>query len=387
VQQQVLDALGALIARYGAAPFVSAPIVEPSERFFPEGFATGSMEGLEQVVRRLVDYGGLSGMRVQITRARASSGPTDPKPRPPWASRGEPAWLEGLADGLLLFAVEQEQMGKDEALGGVLAREVARAFRAQRELGDGPYRATEDDEEASEEQIDLTAVYLGLGVIASYSQRWYRYINIGARAKVALERVTALPPETLAFAIAAQAVARGISPEEQDRLAGMLQRDHTGGFRAACAHLTGASLAMLGLPPREEWPAPREPGQPLPESVVEVREPRARPSGRPVFRVAQDAAMSGAASGGVLSLIPTVVAGVLLHSSFVFLFLGVGVVAGVIRGRKRRWDVCSSCAARIPEGVEVCAGCGGVVSGRIDHRDDRLAAEERLAEKKDADET
>src|SRR5262249_31061492 len=64
-QDWLLERLGELIAARGYATFVTAPILEPSDRFFPDEFSP-DVRGIYILARRMLTYAGLGQLDVQV---------------------------------------------------------------------------------------------------------------------------------------------------------------------------------------------------------------------------------------------------------------------------------------------------------------------------------
>jgi len=93
---------------------------------------------------------------------------------------------------------------------------------------------------------------------------------------------------------------------------------------------------------------------------------------RPAWRTATGAVVGAALAIPAYSLV-TLVGSLVVVAG--------GIALGHRLDRRRIVDRCceSDCGAIIPRDAAHCPDCGGTVSGRIAHRDERLAARERLA--------
>lgn len=106
---------------------------------------------------------------------------------------------------------------------------------------------------------------------------------------------------------------------------------------------------------------------------------------RPVFRVRGNRAQRGAFIGSVVGLGAGVGLGALMGAGPIVpvgLFLA-GLTLGGGLGARQRADTCSdpACGERLPETATHCPKCGGLLRGDIAHGNERLAAEEALAER------
>ena len=151
-------------------------------------------------------------------------------------------------------------------------------------------------------------------------------------------------------------------------------------------------LRRLGLPDPSTWPAPVAPEavlRPLPPppeiddwTESEDEEPVSN-AGRPVFRVPEEhVILSTVLPGWIAATAGMLITGVLFDSmSGAFAGFG-GAAIGFWVGLQRRCDICSDpeCRTKIPPADVTCPGCGGTVAGRIKSANERLEAEEKLAE-------
>ena len=145
--------------------------------------------------------------------------------------------------------------------------------------------------------------------------------------------------------------------------------------------------AAAGVDPERAAPAsplvPAEDGAPasplaLPEDDS-LGLPLAPPREHPVFRYREHAGWSYALLA-MFFLAPCAAARSLAHGDLALGFAAwIGLILlGYAFGRGRGADKCSTCNRELALEAERCAGCGGVVRGRIKNRDQRLAAEEAL---------
>jgi hypothetical protein len=389
-QAYLIRELTSLVHARGFAPFVSAPLLEPRPEHFPDPWR-GDELGVARLARRLLTYAGLPDLKVEVelfeseveiekvgTDGRASS----------WSHRGAAAWFAGIDHGRCLFGADARKLATPDVLVGVMAHEVAHAFRHQHELA-------LSKREVEEPLTDLTTIYLGFGVLTTNGS--YRYRQGGelmgayTRTEWSHQSLGYLTPQAMSFLLAVQAVARGSSPGECRRIAGMLEANQASYFKTACKGLDRAALLeQMKLPPPSEWPPAAVPrplpfdttGDPPPPDPIkqEVVALRGRNEGLAVFRVAETSAPLFTAIGIALGIIPTVLLAWLVSGWLAAaVFTGV-VVATRTVGKGRHRDRCSEpdCSALLPPDAERCAGCGGKISGRIAHQNERLDARERL---------
>jgi hypothetical protein len=391
-QTWLLDQLRDLIARRGYETFVNAPILEPSDAYFPDPFSHDT-RGIYVLARRLLSYAGLGHLDVHVQVF--PDGALDPT----HDGRETVAWFGGIVDERCLFGANLRLLQNLEPLPGAMAHEVAHAFRAFHQL--------QTPDSAEEELLtDLTTIYLGFGVLTTNTSYIYRasshLVGYTAVTKWAQQRYGYLPPQALSFVLAAQAVARQLTSRSRGRLAALLESNQAEYFRAAVKHLSAADGELarrLCIPPRETWPPAPELGElvkplenvPAPHSfealpVQPKPDPREANRGRRVFRVTATHALRDAV---LFTLATGLTAGVLApalgsggRSFWPWLLVPVGLALGWLNGRATPRNYCSDpeCAASLPPDVTLCSGCGGTVAGDISRPKDRLAAEDRLRE-------
>lgn len=164
-QAHLLSCMRVLIERWGAEAYLTAPILEPTDRDFPDTFAPG-LKGVRTVARRMASYAGLGGVGVDVM------GKPDADPDPLVHSE------------IVLSRVERHEIelavvepGRPEDLPIILAQEIARAFLALRAPAhlnaDHPYRTPElepdeGSDDANELEVTVTAMYLGFGLLVAY---------------------------------------------------------------------------------------------------------------------------------------------------------------------------------------------------------------------------
>jgi hypothetical protein len=306
-----------------------------------------------------------------------------------WTHRGAAAWFAGIEEGRCLFGADARKLATPDLLAGVMAHEVAHAYRRA-------HRLEVADRQVEEPLTDLTTVFLGFGLLTTNAS--YRFRKQGellgayTRTEWSHEGLGYLSPQEMSFLLAAQAVLRGLPPGERRRIAGLLETNQAAFFKAACAKLDrDALIERLGRPPPSEWPPVVAPApRPFPTgddpplsdpAQEEVHALRTRFEGLPVFRVGETSAGLYTAIFGGLGLGAGVLAGTAIPW-WGATVIGAGLLlGGRAAGKRRRRDRCSEWECRwvIPAESVLCPGCGGTISGRIAHPDDRLEARERLA--------
>lgn len=389
-QEWLVESLAELIRQRGWETFALAPLVEASPRFFPEAEGR-AFYVLERATRRLLQYAGLGYLDVSLEVVDDPDDGADGE-----AFDGVGAVLKDLDKGRCVFQVSADQPNAADFLAGSMAHGVAQVYRQTHGIAGDP-----DDEGLL---TDITAVYLGFGILSTNNALHYRTAGDVVGPFLITEWSAArggfLSPQALAFLLAIQAKIR-FGRQARRRLSGSLEPNQNRCFQAALDLFDRdfeAVRSRLIMPEREMWPAAREPEEslrPLPalseSDLPDVTFGAALPqlnAGRPVFRVRRSHALSLGLLGGVLAAFVQ-----LTHPEFALppeiprslipeWFLPIlGLATGLLLGSQQHFDVCSDpeCDTRLDTESVNCPGCGGTLSGRIRHRNERLKAEERLA--------
>lgn len=410
-QEWLLDGLRDLAALQGVERLLTTTILEPSRTFFPDLW-TPDADGVLTLTRRILRYAGLSHLRVALwVDAYATRvGAIDPLNDRSHGREGTAAWFAGIVDGTCLFGLDEARLDDAESVAGVLAHEVAHAWREH-------HAARVNDRAVEEELTDLTTIYLGFGVLTTNNTLRHRSRGVMRGGAVYHEwsrsQAGYLPPQAMSFLLAAQCIARGMSASDRRALKRHLEPTQAEAFDAAweAIHQRHGDLSdRLALPPREAWPEPEDPLQwtgPLEETDspwadLDVCE---RPTHRRAVGVV--APPTGAAHCGPLAarahvlppaptaepeappeeytrpLAPRHVrswAPFAALAGFGLVFFGVrfvlgdsapipwpwllgGTLVGGVAGRLVRRDQCGAfrCRTPIARDETVCAGCGALV--------------------------
>jgi hypothetical protein len=272
------------------------------------------------------------------------------------------ATFHGITDEVCVFGIDVNHMQDDELLVSAMCHEVAHAFREKH----GLVVVTRDVEERL---TDLTAIFLGFGVLTTNAA--YRYRSTGGAdwLRVTASGVGYLSPAEQAFLLAVQAVVRAKSGERA-ALAKHLETEQRALFLRAVDELKprrAALLTELGIPPPGLWPPARELA-PLVGALHFGRDrdhdpmppvPRGKNAGVDVFRVRRDRKVLWMAGLAVPGMAVVRIAG-----------YGAGVFAGVVIvlaaigflvGRRHVQYRCSdqACRAPLPHHEARCPRCGG----------------------------
>lgn len=388
----LLEQLAALVKARGVGPLATAPLVEPTPEFFPDPWAGGEAS-VRRLARRLLRYAGIEGMPVAVTVVDEGTAPA--------AGTGGVAF-EGLRQGTLAFAVQSVTLRDPLILVPAMARAVAEAYRRVHRLPMGT-------ESQQPRLVDVTAVYLGFGLLTANAALrmggsgggW------GRQSTRTRTRLGVLDPQSVAFLLAVLLHVRGVKGKELRAVLRKLGANPAAFVRAAEPVLEGLQppvAEQLGLPAREQWPPAPElavltalmPGEAEAEAAApEERKDQDRGvqgmnAGRPVFRVERSKALRLAK----MLALPTVMLGMLAgrvqipgieqlpiwQAGAAAAVLGVlGLAVGRLMPDRR----CSEpkCGQALDAALTECPRCGGTIMGVIHHPRERLAAEEALARK------
>ena len=245
-------ALETLIARRGEERFLTAPLVVPDDRCFPDRW-TPDAAGVAALARRLLAYAGLERLRVSIEmfeneRDIHEIGLDGTASK--WSHAGAAAWFAGIDGDTCLFGAERDKLGDPLGLVAAMAHETAHAFRRV-------HRLEIADHDVEERLTDVTTVYLGFGVLTTAASARYitkSHDNLGS--SYSHQQQGYLAPAEMAFLLGAQLVLRGHDTKTVRSVARLLPANQAASLRAAVAAIDRATIAdLLGLaaipaPPR-----------------------------------------------------------------------------------------------------------------------------------------
>jgi hypothetical protein len=383
-QEWLLRELGAIFRARGSEQFIQAPIVEPTPEYFPDP-VDSLAAGLDRVTRRLLQYAGLGGLDVELRSFRGGQSKTT---RRGTHCRRIAGCFLGIEDGCCRFGINVDLPPEIEDLAGVMAHEVAHAYRAYHQL-------CPDDNEMEELLTDVTTAFLGFGILSVNNS--YRFRKSGSLIGAwgwSTSATGYLPPQAHCFLLACQMVARGLEPGFRRGIYRHLETNQAAFLKAAVKHLEEAKAALtvtLGLPPLETLPpargledilTPLKPYTPAEGPPAETEAPGSWNRGRPVFRLRESKMLEVCTFITLLMGALGCVVTFMLFRSWLGLipFTLVGLALGVRQGRRTRRDVCSdsSCKTVLDPASTECPKCGGTIMGRIAHADERLEMEERI---------
>jgi hypothetical protein len=393
-REWVLESLRELIEQRGLGPLLAHPLVEPSDEFYPDPWSQDG-DGVWRLAQRTLWYADLDALDAVIRLVK----PTD---MPDEKTLG---LFAGIEERRCNFTVSLELVDAPERLVAVLAHECAHAYREFHGLG----RKVRLAEEAL---TDLTAVYLGFGVLtlnASYRYRaWGEMRGFEAVTRWTHETQGYLSPQVLAFALATVVVIRDLDPAARDRILERLEPNQRAYLKKALAHLgerRAELLERLRIPPASEWPAPDQAKERQTRQLTRAplvghdetrrsQAPAPPPNqGQAVFRIRRGRGVEWALRGfGVgLALFIAMCIWTSVPGLGVLLW-GIIIAISAGYGADKTYDVCSDpeCNEVLSPEAKLCQGCGGTIAGRINAKTQRQQFEAKQAaeaEEDDADES
>lgn len=384
----ILDAIAGLVHRRGYEHLALAPLVEPDERHFPDRWAGGEAS-VRRIVQRLLVYADLEALEPVVeVEDDVGLGPMSP------VGVGSPGWFHKLDGGKPVIRVRESSLRDPFVLVPALARAVTAAFRAHHGLA-------VREPLAEERFVDLTAVFLGFGLVTLPALVRHHTSRAGARVRSAVSRVGAVEPRALSFALAVVLTVRGTDDKRRKAIAALIGDNPATFVTAATTWLRALDpplLDRLGIPPRATWPDPPALSMltaPLPDDGAAMSQEQRRDeergvvgmnAGKPVFRVERSKALRMAKLLGM----PVLLLGMLFGRAQMgieiemwkasLLAAGLALV-GLVIGRMLPDARCSEprCGESLTADQTTCPRCGGRIAGVIHHPRERLAAEDALA--------
>ena len=407
VRRWLLDELTNLIAIRTYAPVAVGPLVEPTEAFFPDPFS-GDRTSVRRLLRRLAMYADLDDTAVEIATTDQEANASSATARQIALAPAAGIWFVGNRQGKFRFAYDRAElatMARPELVAAA-ARAVTQAYRAHHQL-------YTQDASAAERMVDLTAVFLGFGVLVTDAA--VPPPAAGNRPKRPY-RVGVLMPQALAFVLAVQLRIREEDKAAINRRLRLLRPDAAAFIRSSLRWLDENVPDLhghLGIPPRATWisaPDPSDFTRALAEDIDDEASATAEASAddtsppatrnpdspegmnrdRPVFLVDRNMSFRLARLLGLPPLLLGLVASRTLVSIEVDMGMVVVVslglaITGFVVGRFLRDRRCSEprCGTRLSPAMQVCPRCEGQIAGKIGHPRERLQAEERLSRQTD----
>jgi hypothetical protein len=236
--------LGEVLRAVGSQPLLQAPLVVPSDHWFPDRW-TPDLESVRRILFRLAEYAGMPELGIEVVLgsdwlAKAHL-PQDLHEAFDGAQRS-PSHFLGFHTDVAWFTIDRHLLAMPRSLVAVMAHEVARAWRARRGL-------PTDHAAWKAGNVSATAVLLGFGVLLcndayEYTSAGHQY---GLLAVTRWDHVNRgpLPVEDVARLLACWAGVKNLPTEE---LLGHLQPTQAQEFRKGWEELAEVDLwARFGL--------------------------------------------------------------------------------------------------------------------------------------------
>lgn len=389
---QLLDQLGQLIERAGAAHFLDGPVVRSDTTDFPEAWAP-TRACVERLLNRLF---WLAHVDLEVATEDLRSAHYDPNKL---LRRSVIEWIE-TKEGVAHFQIEA--IGNDN-VAGLLTHEVGRAFTAWVTAA-APYREAEPEPPTPRDGT-IAAVYLGLGVVATNASQYHRLAGEvrGRDAVTEWEVVVTggLSPRQLLILLAVQAVLRG----KLEVAHHSLRADLLENLQLLVTRLTPHRKELatyLGL--ELEAPRPALEREPAPVTVSDAERPEPDRRQRFAGSYTTRHRLTFKLAGGLLGLGAGIAAMLVFLLIFQLAHLKPGpvygavvgglmlasIIGGVIAGAFRVRVVCSGygCYTPAPPDLKKCPGCGATLVSREELQRlieaDDAKYEEALAEEAEA---
>jgi hypothetical protein len=333
-REDILDALSELVRARGASEFMHRPLLLPKDEHFPDEWRP-DLDGANAMLGRLLAWAGLGAQPFAIDHA--------------WDGGAAAACFLGRVDGALSFGLSVQGIEEPDRLVGVLAHEVAHAWRAHHGLG------VEDsmDEECL---TDLTTHVLGMGLFTTNNTFRYRAWSEGRTATWHSERIGYLSPLAMSFALAVVLRARD-SKQETAAVLDALERSQRPLVDRALEVLppTEALRARLGITatPRPAAPIALPPAARLAPALPQ------QPT-RYALRWSTDRIWMVAPPAFIVASIASAIV-----KNWWLLAL---TIPAIVVGRWWRYDICTADDCRTPLRADQdrCGACGALLVGRFE---------------------
>ena len=387
----LIDALGELVEQQGYEPLAIWPVLLATPLYFPDPWSP-DLTGATVMLTRLMRYAGLEALHVVLEPFDAEDDVVEAGAfGNSFHRKGAVAWFRGIENGSAFFGVEISSLEDPDHLAGVLAHEVAHAYRTQHGL-------RVDDNKLEEQLTDVTTVFLGFGVLTTNGTDRFRSWGHLEGHKIyhqwQHDQTGYLSPATMAFLLATQTVSRNGSSAEQKAIKRALEPNQEAFYASALRWLAKHEALVKE---RLKVPAGIKP-VPFDSSLHSVVEPRptaefqmpnslaelldssteALPNlGQPVFRVRPH----GVAI--VWRVFAGAMVGLLVGSMVNFPWLVLAVPLAWVALEK--WVLnpfCTACERRVGPTESQCRTCGGTVAGDVQRLRDIHDAEEEYWRKR-----
>lgn len=386
-QEWLLDAMAEIVGRLGPGPWLSRPAVLPEAASFPDVYDE-TPTGVRTLLRRLASHVGLEA-RIELQAEEEPDAPV-------------PLLFEDVRGGTVEITLFELRPTDD--LIGHAVHAIAHAFHAVHRLDARPHGYRDGPDDGEDEELDavvsVTAVYLGLGVLATRDA--HRYDVAGSldgglvQTSWQHELIGGLSAESLAWLVALQTLLRDEPAAEVKAIERVLPPNPQAAFRQARAELAGrveemrerlglraaASSSAAGSSASLEGSSASPAGSasvskstvastalaPLvldPEGDARAEASwaeRVRETEALVYRVPLPGPRLLAAIGG---FVPALLLEAVLSQFYgrwrLILLIVIPAIAVMLASIRR--PRCSACGTRLTREVTRCRGCGGVVAG------------------------
>jgi hypothetical protein len=353
----VLDELAELARSAGSSSFQHGPILEPTPRYFPDRWRPDEAGALT-LAHRLMEYAGLGHLRAEAV-AFATEHRDDAED-----TREIAAWFAGIENGCCFFGIQRRHLRTPEELAGILAHEVAHAYRHEHGLVRG-------DRDLEERLTDLTTIFLGFGILNTNLSDIGRIEKDAQSIRLRHVHGGYLSTETMAFALAVACTARRDAALVA-RVNQILEPGPARCFRASieALYLAGDDLArrfrFSDTPSTTPITLPRKPQPSAPQIARSVWPGKLW--GRVAYRARRGMigryAGAGFVGGFVLmqlsmSMLPR------RHAAIAMSIWTASVLVGVAIGATARSYRCSRCGSRVEGEPSECASCAAYFLGDL----------------------
>lgn len=345
-REDILDALAELVRARGASDFVHRPLLLPKDEHFPDEWRP-DLDGAHAMLGRLLAWAGLGAQPFAIDFAWDGGVPSIPGVAT--HTKGAAACFLGVVEGALSFGLSLQGIEEPDRLVGVLAHEVAHAWRAHHGLV--------VDESMEEECLtDLTTVFLGMGLFTTNNTFRYRAWAEARTSYWQSERLGYLSPPAMSFALATALRVRN-SKSETAAVLEALERSQRPLVGRALEALppTDVLRARLGITVTPEPAAPIA----LPPAARLAPAIPDRPTSY-ALRWSTDRVWMLAPPGFILG--STI--GAIVQSWWPLAL----TIPAILLGRWWRYDICTAYGCRCPltRDQTRCGACGALLVGRFE---------------------
>ena len=232
-------ALQTLVDARGEQTILTAPILLPDDRYFPDRWTPDS-QGVAALAKRLLGYAGLAHLAVDVEifveptevrevglDGRAAS----------TTHAGAAAWFAGIRGNTCYVGAEQDQLDDPLAIVGSMAHEIAHAYRRA-------HRLERPDRDLEEKLTDVTTIYLGFGILTTASSARFitkQHDNLASSYRHVKQGY--LAAHEMAFMLASQLSLRGYDTPTVRRFARQLPANQRATIHATLAETTRDLIA------------------------------------------------------------------------------------------------------------------------------------------------